>query len=83
MTDQPTLHTCARCGVADADVREYPLGFIGHYSSAICIAAIQRQSARRLELLLECIPHVYARAHSMYPDREAAKQLLLRVDAEK
>ena len=65
MTDQPTLHTCARCGVADEDVISWTSGkrtAHEHLTPDLCaIAKLQRQSARRLELLRECVADVRLR----------------------
>ena len=69
MTDQPTLHTCARCNAA---VQELVL-------LKEMYAAIQRQSARRMELLLECHVALYDQA----PEGGNCDALLARIEAEK
>ena len=83
MTDQPTFHTCARCGVADEDVISWTSGkrtTHEHLTPDLCaIAKLQRQSARRMELLLECHVALYDQA----PEGGNCDALLARIEAEK
>ena len=62
-------HKCARCGVADVDVlTKRNIGWVhsGHgITPDPCIAALQRELARRDELLREC-PIAFARIQAAF-----------------
>ena len=78
-----THHTCARCGVADADVIALQGGKIYWHQSPSdqCVAALQRQSESRRVLLGRCMPRLESMAgnYRISYSMEAASALLTEI----